>query len=58
MKLRSFGEIAIILGNESLHNLGFDITRGEITAQQAVALNKAEEEMPSKSGVVKVDDIE
>ena len=56
--LRSAGEIARILGKNRLRNLGFDVPRGKPTPQQAVALNKAEEEMPSTSGVAKVDDIE
>ena len=47
--LRSFG----------LLNLGFDIpVDGKVTARQAIMLNKAEEEMPSRSDVDKVDNIE
>ena len=52
------GEIAEILGKNRLRNLGFDIPRGQVTAQEAVALNEAEKEMPSASDIVKVDDIE
>ena len=37
-KLRKFGVIAEILGKEGLHDLGFDILRGKVTAQQAVML--------------------
>ena len=57
-KLRSVGVIAEILAKEGLHELGFDIPKGKITARQAVMLNKAEEEMPSVSDVATVDDIE
>ena len=52
------GEIAEILGKNRLCNLGFDIPRGQVTAQEAVALNEAEKEMPSASDIAKVDDIE
>ena len=38
--------------------LGFDISKGKITPQQDLALNEAEEEMPSISDVVNVDEIE
>ena len=58
-KLRSIGEIVKILGNEGLHDLGFNIPiEGKVTAQQAIMLNKAEEEMPSTSEVANADDIE
>ena len=56
-KLRSFGEITKILGKERLRELGFDIPRGKTMAQQAIKLNRFEEEMPSKSDVAKADDI-
>ena len=52
------GEIAEISGKNRLRNLGFDIPRGQVTAQEAVALNEAEKEMPSASDIAKVDDIE
>ena len=56
--LRSVGAITEILVKEGLHNLGFDIPRGELTTQQTVMLNRVEEELPSASDVAKVDDIE
>ena len=34
-----------------LRNLGFDIPRGKVTAQQAVMLNKAAEELLSESDI-------
>ena len=38
--------------------MGFNIPVGHITAQQAVMLNKAAEELPSESDITRVDDIE
>ena len=56
--LRSVGEIAEILGKRRLHNLGFDIPKGEVTARQAIMLNKVEEELPSAPDIAKADDKE
>ena len=56
--LKSVGMLADILGKGGLRNLGFDIPRGKVTAQQAVILNKATEELPSESDITRVDDIE
>ena len=56
--LKSVGMLADILGKGGLRNLGFDIPRGKVTAQQAVMLNKAAEELPSESDITKADDIE
>ena len=56
--LKSVGMLADILGKGGLHNLGFDIPRGKVTAWQAVMLNKAAEELPSESDITKADDIE
>ena len=50
--------IADILGKNRLHRLGFKIPVGDITACQAVMLNKAAEELPSESDITGVDDIE
>ena len=57
-KLKSVGMLADILGKNRLHRLGFNIPVGKVTAQQAVMLNKAAEELPSESDIDKVDDIE
>ena len=57
-KLKSVGMIADILGKNRLHRLGFNIPVGPQTAQQAVMLNKAAEELPSESDITKADDIE
>ena len=57
-KLKSVGMLSDILGKGGLRNLGFDIPRGKVTAKQAVMLNKAAEELPSASDIIKADDIE
>ena len=50
--------IANILGKNRLLRLGFNIPVGRITAQQAVMLNIAAEELPSESDITKADDVE
>ena len=50
--------LADILGKNRLRRLGFKLPVGPITACQAVILNKAAEELPSKSDIAKVDDTE
>ena len=57
-KLKSVGMLVDILGRNRLHRLGFNIAVGKVTAQQAVILNKAAEELPSESDITGVDDIE
>ena len=54
--LKSVGMLADILGKGGIHNLGFDIPRGKVIAQQVVMLNKAERR--AASDITKVDDIE
>ena len=56
-KLRLVGMLADILGKNRLRQLGFNIPMGKVTAQQAIMLNKAAEELPSASDITKVDDI-
>ena len=56
--LKPVGMLADILGKNRLHNIGFDIPRGKLTARQAVMQNKAAEELPSESDITKADDIE
>ena len=56
--LKSVGMLADILGKGELRNLGFHIPRGKVTAQQAVMLNKAAEELPSESDITGADDTE
>ena len=52
------GVIAEILGKEGLRDLGFNIPRGEVMAQQAIMLNRVEEELASASDVAEADNIE
>ena len=56
--LKLVGMLVDILGKGGLRNLRFDISRGKVTAWQAVMLNKAAEELPSESDITMVDDIE
>ena len=56
--LKSVGMLVNILGKGGLHNLGFDIPRGKVTAWQAVMQKKATEELPSESDITRADDIE
>ena len=57
-KLKLVGMLVDILGKNRLRRLGFNIPVGHITAQQAVMLNKAAEELPSESDITGADDIE
>ena len=50
--------VADILGKNRLCRLGFNIPVGKLTAQQALMLKKAAEELPSESDITKADDIE
>ena len=50
--------MADILGKNRLHRLGFNIPVGKVTAQQAVMLNKAAEELPSEADITGANDIE
>ena len=56
--LKSVKEIMKILGKEGLRDLGFNVSKGKVTARQAAMLNKVEEEIPSVSDVDKEGDIE
>ena len=57
-KLMPTGTIVDILGKEGLCDIVFDVPRGKLTSQQAVMLNRMEEELPSVCDVAKADDIE
>ena len=57
-KLKSVGILVDILGKNRFRRFGFNIPVGKVTAQQAVMLNKAAEELPSESDITGVDDIE
>ena len=56
--LRTFSKLKNILGKNRLCDLGFDVPKGKVTPQQAVMLNRVEEEMPSASNIAEADDIE
>ena len=56
--LKLVGMLTDILGKGGLHSLGFNIPRGKVTAQQAVMLNKATEELPSEYDITGADDTE
>ena len=56
--LKSVGMLVDILGKNRLHNLGFYIPRGKVTAGQAIMLNKVAEELPSESDITRADDTE
>ena len=56
--LKSVGMLVDVFSKGGLHNLGFDIPRGKVTARQAVMLSKAAEELPSESDITRADDIE
>ena len=45
-RLRPIGSIADTSAEKGLHNLGFDISKNKLSAQQATMLNKIEEELP------------
>ena len=57
-KLRSVKELVKYLGKTRLHSLGLFVEKDEVTAEQAVKLNRVKEEMSSASDVAKADDIE
>ena len=57
-KLKSVGMLMDILGKNRLGRLSFNIPVGKLTAQQAIMLNKAAEELPSESDITKADDID
>ena len=50
-ELKEIQRIADILGKNRLRNLRFDILKGKMTAQEAIMLNRVEEELPSASEV-------
>ena len=57
-KLRATAQIVRMLGKEGFHDLGFEIVMSiKIRAQQIIALNNMEEELPSAADIGKSDDI-
>ena len=57
-RLKPYKSLIRILGKNRIYNLGFDISEWPLSRAQAVALNKAQEELPSASDITGVDDIE
>ena len=56
--LKLYKSLIRILGKNRIYNLGFDVSEWPLSRKQAVALNKAQEELPSASDITKVDDTE
>ena len=57
-RLKPYKSLIRILGKNRIYNLGFDVSQWPLSRKQAVALNKAQEELPSASDVDKGNDIE
>ena len=56
-RLKPYKSLIGILGKNRIYNLGFNISEWPLSRKQAVALNKAQEELPSASDITKADDI-
>ena len=56
--LKLYKTLIRVLGKNRIYNLGFDISEWPLSRKQAVALNKAQEELPSSSDIDKAGDIE
>ena len=46
------------MGKEGLHDLGFDVPVGKVTARQFMASYRAGSQLPSTSYITRADDIE
>ena len=57
-RLKQYKSLIRILGKNRIYNLGFDVSEWPLSRKQAVALNKAQEELPSASDITGADDIE
>ena len=57
-RLKQYKSLTRILGKNRIYNLGFDVSEQPLSRKQAVAPNKAQEELPSASDITKADDIE
>ena len=57
-RLKPYKSLIRILGKNRIYNLDFDVSECPLSRKQAVALNKAQEELPSASDITKADDIE
>ena len=57
-RLKPYKILIRILGKDRIYNLGFDVSEWTLSRKQVVALNKAQEEMPSASDIDKAADKE
>ena len=57
-RLKPYESLIRILSKNRIYNLGFDVSEWPLSRKQAVALNKAQEELPSESDITGADDIE
>ena len=58
MDAKGVGVLADRLGKEGLHDLGFDVPVGKITARQFMASYRLGSQLPSTSDITGADDIE
>ena len=56
--VRGVGVLAERLGKEGLHDFGFDVPVGKITARQFMASYRAGAQLPSTPDITRVNDIE
>ena len=56
--LKPYKSLIRILGKNRIYKLGFNVSEWPLSRKQAVALNKAQEELPSESDITGADDIE
>ena len=54
-RLKPYKFLIRILGKNRIYNLGFNVSEWPLSRKQAVALNKAQEELPSASDITKVE---
>ena len=57
-RLKPYKSLISILGKTRIYNLGFNVSEWPLPWKQAVALNKAQEELPSAPDITGADDIE
>ena len=57
-RLKLYKSLIRISGKNRIYNLNFDVSEWPLSSKQVVALNKAQEELPSASDIDKAGDIE
>ena len=55
--LKPYKLLIRVLGKNRIYNLGFNVSEWPLSRKQSVALNKAQEELPSASDITGADDI-